>query len=326
MNLKEWITQTRIHTACLTMAGTVLPIALINNSLYHLDVLFFALWALIFHATGFTHNNVCDYKYDKVDPGKQHFPWIHDPKAYEKMKWVVYIGTLIGLYFGLWLSNGEFWSMAFLIIAIGAGYAYNYVCKKTIWSFVFITISFTSLPLFAFFSTGIPFGGVWIWVSIYAALLMTFQIAVEGELKDFLCDEANLLRSLGMRLDGITLCQSFRSMAFIWGLKVTGVAVSSIIIALNSSEMMDLAIISLAAPVALLILVVTYNMTKTQTWNRAKALREMATIEILTYWLLIISLAKLMNLDMIIAFLLFPVIWFITWNKIMWGTLVAPQV
>ena len=61
-------------------------------------------------------------------------------------------------------------------------------------------------------------------------------------------------------------------------------------------------------------------------FNRDRSLKQMAVVEIFSYFLIVTSLAKLLGLWGYLAFILGPIIYFMIFNRLFWGTWLKPKV
>ena len=134
----------RIHTSPLTRGGIVL--AVISAGERRILVLIaYALWAILFHAVGFMDNNIEDYEHDKKDPAKKHFPLVTGEVTLRQAKAFCYTGMLIAFILGVFMAEFRLLPVAFLLLTFTFGRLYNALSKRSLFSPVYISGSFTSL-------------------------------------------------------------------------------------------------------------------------------------------------------------------------------------
>jgi 4-hydroxybenzoate polyprenyltransferase len=325
MTLNAWIRQVRIHTSCLTQAGLVIGLLLAGETNL-LKYVLFMLFGVIFHAVGFTANNYFDYKYDRTDESKAHFPLVTGEISLLDTKRFIIAGTVLGTLLGIYLSNLRILSIAFLVGATSFGFLYNYSNKfmpycGPLW----ITISFTCLPLFSYFSVTDAWSLSILFVTEYTLVLMFYQIAVEGNLKDINVNQANILIALGTKVENGVIRHSLSSKVFMAKL----VALKFIIMFIFIWFTIDMWNIIQACIFSLLMVILlseSYELGKDQTYDNTTIVRNCALTEIFTYLLLATCLEFIMGWAWYVFLLVYPVAWFIVWNRITWGTTIRPRV
>lgn len=330
MALKDYIVFTRIHTAALSVPLTVLGVLLAGVPVMSWQTLEFAVLGLLFHAIGFAQNNLADYRYDIQDPAKQHHPLVQGRINFRKANWIVNFG-MIGLFFyGAMISNFNPWSLFFLGLMIISGNVYNYASKDTVWSFIPITLCFSSLPMIAYFTYANELSSLMLLVYIYITLQLVFQIAVEGCMKELQQEnECNLMRSLGYRVEDGVLKSGIYGYLFGALIKAAGVWIALAIVLYSGS----LRLLSLAVIIGFITFVHTDWLISAKPWtgdvklwDRDNAVQNSARIEIFSYILLIVALQGVLGWSLAAAFILLPVAWFAFFNKIFWNTYLIPRV
>jgi len=319
----RWLRLIRIHTSSLTQAVVLLGFVLAGERDWRLWS-GGALFAVIYHAAGFIFNNICDSEYDRRDPAKKHFPLISGEIPLARAKRLYFFLTLVTLLTGIWLSKGRALSLIFLVFALAFGHLYNWRSKRDIISPVYITIAFISLPLITYFAHTPMISLLMGLVILYLTFLMMFQIAVEGYMKDIDSDRLSLLGWMGTRYTEkgkVTVNTATR--VFSWSLKMPAVVLFLLIWSKSQSSRICL-VIGL-----LLVLGMAWSSVKlleSGFFDNQKRVRLCAVIEILTYFLLVVSLQGRLGWVGLAFFILYPLGWFVLLNRLTWGTLVTPRV
>ena len=187
-----WLRLIRIHTASLTQPVVLLGLVLADVRIGWRWIPY-VLFALIYHSGGFLQNNILDFRHDKLDPAKVHFPLISGEFSQGKAKGLFTCLTILTLLLGLGLSQGRWLSILFLVSLMGSGWLYNYRCKRDVLSPVYLAAAFVSLPLYSYFAYAHRLPPLVIWTLSYMAFLMLFQIGVEGYMKDIQSDDVSLV-------------------------------------------------------------------------------------------------------------------------------------
>jgi len=319
----RWLRLIRIHTSSLTQAAVLLGLVLAGKNMGWSWFLF-AFFAVLFHATGFLHNDLCDYKHDKEDHAKKHFPLVTGEVSLRQATHVCFILTAIGLVFGGFLSRGKILSIFPLGTAIAFGYIYNSRSKKDVVSPLYITLSFTSLPLFSYFAHTDHLSFTMILVVLYMAFTMLYQIAVEGYIKDIGSDKVSLLKNLGTRSrEGGSILVNAKTKLFAWSLKVPLFFLFGII---ANHVHSDPAVFFAGTLLAIGILVSSVKLLESGHFDNRKRVRLCAIIEVLTYTLLVVSLQGALGWSGLAFFILYPYTWFVVLNRLTWKTWITPRV
>ena len=319
----RWLRLIRIHTSSLTQPVVLLGVVLAGIRSWTLWFLY-ALFAVVYHAAGFLHNDISDYRHDKQDAAKAHFPLISGEVSSRQANVLLGIMTGITLFLGLGLSRGRWLSVIFLLTAVGFGWLYNFRCKKDAASPLYITTAFVSLPLFSCFAFRQHLSLLMIWTLCYMAFLMLFQIAVEGYMKDILTDKTSLLKILGTQIQNNNQIHvSVTTKLFSWGLKVPGLILFFII--WHKSES-GIASLILGSMILIIIIGTVHALMKSGPFDNRRRVRFCAIIELFSYSLLIFALQGKLGWGMTGFFILYPVAWFILLNRLTWKTWITPRV
>jgi len=337
MSFKRVLIHSRIHTASLTI-----PVAMIGYILSgRVDVLsltLIAVIALLFHGVGFSWNNIFDYSYDRMDKNKTHFPIISGDIDYKRTVNATIIATVITLLIAI-ITDGNIISDAMFIVAIVFGFIYNIYNKRTLIATVYISLSFASIPVYAYFfrwSDLLHIIGnapinytplIPTFMFIFSFLTMMFQISVSGYLKDMEVPQKNLLIWMGGRVQDNVLHSSPLMIAYSIITRLLPVVSVLVFIPLLHFNLIFVILFLVLEGVTVYL---TIMMLQSVTYDRKRELKRMSMIEIINYFSYVFITASLVTrhimLQYITFMILFPVIWFIVMNRIMWGTDLYPNV
>jgi hypothetical protein len=213
---------------------------------------------------------------------------------------------------------------------------YNFVGKKIKAKPIPIAIAHTSLLPFAYFSTtnsfefsnSFPFfinadSQVFILATLYVFIQIIYQILISGDLKDIEQDEASMLKDLGIYLNGDNFVASMKGRFFAKCLKIANLIPAFIIVYLTG---LDIIAIILLSFFSIMILYIDELMLKPRKWDHDKTTRNMAIMEVITVFALIISLQRYFTWLGILLFILFDIVYFVLANKFLWKTSLRPAV
>ena len=321
VRLRNWLTFLRIHTSNLTQVGAMLGPLLAGVRNVPLLVIYL-LWGLCYHAWGFTDNNIQDYAYDKQDPAKQHFALVKGAIPIGKARLVNQVFFVPVLLVGLWFGYSNPASLAFLGLSITAGMLYNRTCKKSLLAPVYITVAFTSIPLFTYFSQTTAWNLPIIIVAIYTVFLMLFQIAFEGYLKDLQSDPVNLLRTWGATVKDGKLDLGLQGVLWVlvkFGNILVGFCYFAAINNVESTAFLLYGFLGVAIAIA-------YTMLAHEDYNNKRVTSNAARMEILTYFALIAALEPVFGWTITATLFVYPILWFACLNYLSWKTILRPKV
>lgn len=319
----RWLRLVRIHTSSLTQPTVLLGLALAGVAGPWLYAVF-AVFAILYHAAGFVHNDIRDDREDREDPAKRHFPLVSGEITLAQAKGVYRALTLLMLMLGCVLSGGSVPSLLFLFAAFGLGWLYNIRSKRDVLSPLYIAIAFVCLPLFSYFAHAHRPSPALIGTALYAFFLMFFQIAVEGYMKDIASDKVSLLHRLGTRMnpDG-TLHVGSGTRWFAWFVRLPVVVLFFVIAKAAGTQ---------PAGLVLGILFIlgnvwaSWRLLGSGGFDNPKRVRLCALIEVFTYSQWILALQGLLGWGGVAFFLLYPYAWFVVLNRLTWKTWITPRV
>ena len=319
----RWLRLIRIHTASLTQPIVLLGLFVAGVEDWKL-YLFFAAFAVIYHAAGFVQNDICDYAQDSQDTAKKHFPLISGEISLKQAKYLYYVLVSATIIIGILLSNGRALSLLFLIISVGFGYIYNIRSKKDVFSPLYIAGAFIALPLFSYYSHVTELSNVIVALVLYLVFLMLYQIGIEGYMKDFTSDNVSLLGRLGTvyTKDGRVNVNTTTKW-FAWFLKVPTFLLFYIIGWICQSDVFSMA---LGTILMLCNILASWKLLESGPYNNHKRVRLCSIIEVVTYSQLIFALQGMLGWHGVAVFILYPYFWFFVLNRLTWKTWITPRV
>jgi len=323
MRVKPYLVFFRWHTASLTIPAMLVGIYLAGQPLFSWTTLVWILAGWLFHATGFAHNNLADYKWDKEDKSKQHHPMITGEVSVEVAYGLVYIFFFISTALITALTVHSKIAFALFIITVFAGIGYNYLSKITLISPILISICFGFLPGVSYFAYSDNVNTGILLVLGYAFFQILFQISVEGYIKDIEHDPVNLYRKFGCKVENGEYKGTLISKLYGYAIKMPMVIFGSWIGLYYHTSIYAIVI---AILIFLCVLCCVDYLVMNKKWKRDNILRACAITEILTYFGLVFVGEGVWGWEGVLFLVGFPIAWFIIWNKIYWNTWIRPQV
>jgi len=316
--LRQYLQLFRIHTASLTIPAVVIGYLLATNNPSPLYIFLISIYALLFHGFGFLWNNIFDLPYDKEDPYKKHFPLVNGSISFEKTKKIAIFGTASTFIYGLLLFNNNIIAIIFFILAILFGFLYNIFNKKYMHAIVYISLSFTFLSLSPFVNfhslNHVAFG-----YGTFTFITMVFQNGISGFIKDMKVNQKNTLMHLGTYLENDYLHIGAITLLYAYVIRflilVVGILLSKTLLTFL-----------LFAVVQLFVIMLTFMMLKEGNFNRDHRVKLMSLIEVLNYYSLAIIMIDYTTWVWVLFLFIFPIIYFVIMNKILWGTTIYPKV
>lgn len=320
MRLKAWAEFFRIHTVALTGSVCVLGYVIGGGVLLSWSALLWFLFGLFFHACGFSHNNICDFRVDADDPAKRHFPLVAGKISFFWASEVNRVGMVFLMLFGAFLTGLRPVSTFFLVVVVVSGFLYNYMSKVSVLAPIPIALCFGLLAGVPYFSISDEVSPLILATLGFGLAQIWTQIAVLGYYKDMESDKVSLLKILGAKLVGERLklyVASRKSVGFSWVSKLPMVALGLAVWFLADSDVASLAVLVLFTTSTLMVF---HNIVKTKVWNHDEALRNCALCEILTYWSVVVALQGVLSWFGVLVMTVAPLAWFLLWNRLYWKT------
>lgn len=324
---KPYLQLTRAHTLPLEAAPMVVAAIIATGEVFNPYVLMAGLLGTLYHLGGYGANSVMDWEsgYDKNDPNKTHHPLNTGAISERGAKYLVYPTVASAIVLGLLMVNS---GMAFLILvlAVISANAYNFTSKLTVWKPFPISVAHSSMVGFSYLAAGgVNMVDLWL-LSGLTFLWVFFQIGVSGEMKDVTTDEENLLKYWGTKYKVVGgtkyIVSPFRVLFTTLTMKVATVVMFIYSFAYFGG--------SGAAWLVVLIgswsVFSAYIVIRNGSYDREKRMRNIAAVELTMIMMFSMLLEPVVGIEYSIGIILVSIAWVVTFNRIEWGTNLAPKV
>jgi 4-hydroxybenzoate polyprenyltransferase len=329
MAIKDWLQIGREHTSAIEI-GVFLIIAYLAGVPPVLWVVY-AVFGALYHYIGFGFNTLLDYdRYDRFDVNKTHHPLNRGAISVQAVSRTLSILMLIGIayFFVLPVINYSRAPISLSVLIISfimfgsgviMGFAYDLFAKEDK-RFAGFTISMSNTASAAgiyLVSGGTPDIQISLllgWIFFYIA----FQIWIGGEMKDIgNSHEKNILADMGatVRADGNVMFSSMSGILYVI-LMMGRLVTLSLVLYVSGTYYIAIGVL----PVA----IVYYARLLLPFKSRKKLLATLGAGEYITYASMAIAITAFPAYEALFAIL--PFIVFLSLNRYMWGTYVAPMV
>lgn len=342
----------RSHTTPATVLIAIPFYALGGGNVWSWHGLLVLLWSILVHWSGYGANSVTDawVGYDQLDTNKQHFPLVAGRikigTGIKVLQNMLLICSVIASLIILCGNGDKVLSLTFLVISITAGFNYNSgINKVTALKFLYLSLFGVALASTCYYMSANPCGKIldvflvipttlgltyprWIvdqvflFGLLYCVLGAFYQIGWLGELKEIQHpSEVNLLSHLGARITD-DIFEPGKARLFGDFTKI-GQLLSAFIIAYLVNNPLGYLILVVAGAGTLFF----HNRTaKKRKWVRNEVLTNSAKEEICVLFLLPLLFASIIGWNLVLPLIIFSLVWFIVFNKILWNTMLRPQV
>ncbi len=337
--VRDWLQLFRSHTSPLEMTITTVAAALAVGTIWDVKVLLFLIFGWLYHNGGYGHNSVEDYisGHDVDDRNKAHHPLqrgVIGPHLGRK----VTLGLIaISFLYGVVISANDPTAIIFLVLLTSLGFVYNVFNKRMSGKFLPIMLAHSFLFPFAYLGAGgdinvissFPFTdsllmGAAVLATLYLILQIAYQIMIEGDLKDIDMDEASLLGSLGVSVEGGTFKASISARFISFKLKFISIGTLFAIVYLLDGGIAHYLVLG---GFTVLLLLFDHRLMRKREWDHGECLKTMAMMEVFSTFSLVAALtAGIGNWVASIVIMTFNIGYFVLMNRFLWGTLIKPKV
>lgn len=332
--MKEYLQLTRAHTIPLEAVPAAIGASLAVGEFWSTSVLLWIIAGALYHLTGYGQNSYSDWKsgFDREDRHKQHHPLNSGAISPKRAKWTVYsLFALTAIYVAYLVYPSP---LGYAVMATGviSGVIYNYLGKRTVFKFVFISLAHTSMFVLPYISLGGEIRDL-LFLSglMYVFTWVMFQISVSGEIKDITeFDEKNFLRDgfhRGARATdvGDRYIVLFGPGAQIYSLflKTLNMSTSLLILAVLWPSYISTLVV---VPLMFFIVAFTISMLSPGNYDRETRVRLMSIIEGGTLFVFVASYEAIIGLGAVVTLIFGSVLVVVTLNLVEWQTFVAPEV
>ncbi|MDY7083254.1 MAG: UbiA family prenyltransferase [Halobacteria archaeon] len=338
--IKSYLQLTRFQTVPQETIPAVVGASLAAGGLFDARILLWAVFGLLYHATGYSHNSLEDWKrgWDTDDPNKQHHPLNAGKMTEREAQIFVYLMVLVTV--GYTLAIIQTYLALYMIIAGAiAGVVYNTVGKRTKWKFLFISFAHSSTFAVPYLSIQGEITPVFFAGFAYVFFWVVFQISISGEVMGLTQDEEdNFLKGFGSSFEEagedymVDISRFIRAYSFGVRLIVIGLALGfAYLVKQEVGALMELVgpfgVVELGIlVVGAMSLVFTRNLLADGLYERMERVGNVAKIEISTQLMMLIAIAPVIGAVELVGVFVLTLVWVVTFNKIAWGTLLAPDV
>jgi len=329
IKVKKWLQLFRAQTGFATVYTVVTPYMYLTKDLFLSFVLIPIL--LFLHYASFGHNSVMDYFHDLKDPHKQHHPLIAQKIKYETAHNVIHtmlIISSISLIMISLTSKKPVESLVALMMYLVFGHAYNDgLSKTTKHSWLPISLCFTSLFAYGWFLGGGEINIKFILLLIAVFMMIFYQIAFEGNLKD-ICHENNLLKNVAKKVECVIKNNktfiTYVGNKFSWARFVTFL---NLVVVLSLDNMFYGLVTTGITFSIVMILITEMNEKLEEGVDRDLLLKYFGLIEAITFFMMLSLIAfDLIWLGIYLIWVLMGATYFVLMNRYLWETRWAPKV
>jgi len=329
--IREYFSLLRIQTGATTASAPLISgLIMGQRDVMHLTVLF--VIGLMYHIFGFVLNEYADIEVDRKSIDLKKKPLVSGNITNKKALFIVILAIILGYALIVFFYN-SIHPITFFSIALILGGLYDLYGKRLAgMDFVlaggFFFICFTGASTIS--------EDINVLVYIFS-LLFFFQIAfnnaVEGGLKDVdhdgMAGAKTLAQSFGVTVNSGVIMVTKSFIGFALGLRIIFLG---LMVFLGSRPELDiwnfkhslqLFLILLSVVISLVVL---FRFLKSTRFDRSRLLRLFSIHEMASYFMVMMVLSPLFDLQIIIILLMLPAIWFIVSNFTLYGTILEPRV
>jgi len=335
-SVRDYLQLFRSHTSPLEMLIAASGAALASGSVLSNEVLLFSIFGWFYHNAGYGHNSVEDFiaGYDRDDPHKCHHPLQRGAIHPRTARAVTLAMIIVSFTFGSFICGVDPLSISLLACLTLMGFVYNIYGKRMGAKFLPIAAAHSLLFPFAYFGSGgqvalsasFPFvdpPGVLL-LTGYLVLQITYQIMIEGDLKDMDMSEASYLRELGVRVEGGRFKASFRARATSFALKGSSIAVLFVALSVLGGAWYEYIQITIFGFV---LVVLDHRLMRERIWEHGDCLRTMALMEVCSTFALVAVISPSIGGPVPASgMMVLGIVYFVLMNRFLWGTMLVPKV
>jgi len=255
--------------------------------------------------------------YDLRDKSKSHHPLVAGrismSAAHNVIHWGLCGSAALTILISLAFSPNPTLALVSIFLWFVFGYSYNSgLSKECLLSFLPISICFTAMGAWGWFLSHNSLDRLGWLLLAYFFVTILFQISWSGHLKELeLKERSNILMKMGARVEKGIFLPGY-AVAYGLTIKLINVPIlgSLLIQGLDPSRMLWLGVMIVATSVTLAYLICLRR------YNRAKELRNMSIMEILTIYTPIPLVLPWLEASIL---MLFGLAYFVLMNKALWG-------
>lgn len=312
--VRGWLQLLRPHSIALTLPLAIIGIALTHPTIISTYSIFWGLYSIFWGFTGNIHNAVADYNLDKNDLYKKHFPLVSGVITLRSAKIVTYSMLLSLWILGVLGCNLDPKYSLLVTFGIAAGLSYNLTSKTFGASALLAGLSFPVPFLLAAHDTS----NLIIFVYAYLVIQFMLQNGLSGGYKDLQSDSSNMVKALGVSIRNGIIQQTLACGLFSFGTRIA-MFILIILIAVQKTFVPFVMI-----PFTILVILVLAQSTAIK-YSKKRFMLYFAFIEMASYYMLVTTITPMLDSMEMLFLFLFPIISYIIFNKISWGSTLVPK-
>jgi len=329
--IREYFSLLRIQTGATTATAPLLGgLVMGQRDGSHLIVLF--IIGLLYHIFGFVLNEYSDIEVDKKSIDLKNKPLVSGNITKNKALFIVIISIVFG-YALIVFFYRSIYPISFFTLALILGGLYDLYGKRLAGMDFVLAGGFFFICLMGASTVSTDFDALIYILCLLFFFQIAFNNAAEGGLKDVdhdgMANAKTLAQALGVTENQgvLRITKSFAGFAF--GLRLIFLG---LIVFLGSKPELDIwsykhsfqmIIIVL---LAVIIFTVLTRFLKSMKFDRSRLMRLFSIHEMASYFILILVLSPLFELQFTIFLLILPAVWYIASNIALYGTLLEPRV
>jgi len=339
-SIKQIARLARIHTGALTAIVPVFGYLLARgggeggtiSAMPWADVLALFAVGLLVHIFGFVQNEYMDREYDSRSHLHRDKPLVSGMVGLGTARFLVFFSIVSSILL-LQFYFGEPAATVILALSILCGALYNILGKRFPGMDIFLA-AWAFLYLLAGARVHGPLGWEIFAFAGMAALQIFFNNGIEGGLKDSVTDGKAGARTMAVAAgvegerEGLNIPLSFKLIAWALKLLFLGVAVSAVLFSRSGGTVFDpwrIAGVGAAGVLACVMLACQLKFL-TGRYERKRMLRLFAVHEISSVCMILALGMPLVGIWSTLGLMALPIIWLLSMNRVLYGTILIPKV
>ena len=327
----EYLRLFRFQT-CAATASTPLIGGLVMGQRDIFLLFILLLIGILYHIFGFVLNEHIDIEVDKKSLDLHKKPLVSGSIPVKYAKFIIVLSCVCACALTIVFFPTPF-PIAFLLLAIVLGGIYDIFGKKILGSDFILGSGFFFICLSGASTFSNDFTSITYVVCFLYFFHIVFNNAVEGGLKDVYHDHLAGAKTLAVQMgvkiqEGRPLVTKM-FMAFAYGIRIIFICLIFLLIFQQEPNLwFDRYIfqISIVIFLTVILFVTLYKFLHISTFDRSMLKKLFSTHEITSYFMLLIALSPMFGLWITLFLILFPSVWYLVFNGILYGTLLQPIV
>jgi len=329
--VREYFSLLRIQTGATTASAAFISgLIMGQRDLLHLAILF--VLGLLYHIFGFVLNEYADIEVDKKSIDLKKKPLVSGNITKNKALFIVIISIILG-YALIMIFYRSIYPITFFSLALLLGGLYDLYGKKLAGMDFVLGGGFFFLCLTGASTVSGDINDLVLLFGLLFFFQIAFNNAVEGGLKDVdhdgMAGAKTLAQSFGVIVKRGVIIISKSFIGFALGLRMIFLG---IMIFLGSKPELYIWNFKHSLQIILILISVVISFAslsrflKSMRFDRHRLLRLFSVHEMASYFMVMMVLSPLFDLQIIIVLLALPGIWYIASNFALYGTLIEPRV